>query len=382
MMGDPGTVPSWFCGFASAYRKSHSFEVLFISPEGEVLAGPFQRTDCSCRSSSDQRRVEAVQQTLYWGSTVINLCCDDGYAMWGVPVMLNNRITGGLIVQGVDLEAAGPGNSPFVQEAADCLLTWALRDNLIPEAVIQLAHFKSTEASQRFRAIEQVKQFASDDLRGLYLREEPGLLTAIKFGEKREARSILNRILVKIYGYGSQRMDLLKSFLLELIVMMNRAAVEAGANPAVLLGSNYLSLTELAGIRDEEELAQWIRRMLDLLIDAIRENDDYPCSLLLTRAMGYMRENLARNLKREDVARFVGISSSRFGQVMSETLGRSFTEELTRMRVDKARQLLRKTDLGLSAIAIDCGFYDQSHLSRSFRKVAGTTPGEFRRKYS
>ena len=59
--------------------------------------------------------------------------------------------------------------------------------------------------------------------------QEPLLLAAIRRGDRGEARRIINHVLVHIYSAGEERSDLLKGLLLELVVMISRAAVEAGA---------------------------------------------------------------------------------------------------------------------------------------------------------
>jgi AraC-like DNA-binding protein/ligand-binding sensor protein len=373
------SIPDWFDRFREAYRKQFGFSLVYTDHNGSPLTEAVEPTECSCRSSSDKRRLEAAEQTLYWGETIINLCCDDGYAMWAVPVMLNDALSGCLVVQGVELENREDVYPGTIQKAADSLLEWAVRENFISSARVELSRQRAETEKARFYALEQSKHFACDDLRSLYLREEPELLMAIKQGNKKEARGILNRILVSIYSLGEQRMDLLKSCVLELIVMMSRAAVEAGADPSTLLGTNYRLLSELAGIEDEEDLAQWVRRMLESLIEAIRTHDTYPHSLLLSKALAYMRDNLGDNLRRDEVARHAGVSPGHLAAVMTERMGRSFTEMLLQMRVDRARDLLRTTDLSLSSIALECGFYDQSHLNKIFRKVIGKSPGAYRR---
>lgn len=378
-MQENGESPDWFGPLRQAYLEQFGFPLLYADASGRVCSGETQPTECSCRSQSDQRRLESAKQTLYWGETIINLCCDDGFAMWSVPVMHNNTLRGCLFVQGVELESEDRADAANIQKGADALLEWAIRDNLISTAEIELSRQRAENEKARFYALEQSKHFTADDLRSLYLREEPELLMAIKQGEKGEARGILNRILVSIYSLSGQRMDLLKSCVLELIVMMSRAAVEAGADPSALLGANYRSLSELAAIDDEEDLAEWVRHMLESLIEAIRTNDTFPHSLLLAKAIAYMRDHLGENLRRDDVARHAGVSPGHLAAVMTERMGRSFTEMLVQMRVDRAKDLLRTTDLSLSSIALECGFYDQSHLNKIFRKATRKSPGAYRR---
>lgn len=53
-------------------------------------------------------------------------------------------------------------------------------------------------------------------------------------------------------------------------------------------------------------------------------------------------------------------------------------EYLRQCRVSRSMRLLATTCLPICQVALECGFYDQSHLTRSFLRVTGTTPGRFR----
>ncbi len=363
------------------YRRRFGLELLVTDADGKIVFGAPTETDCDCRNRSRSRRIDAAKHSLYWGEPVINLCCDFGYAMWGVPIMNNNEMVGALVVQGVDLEGKDKSFYRSVQEAANGLLEIAMEQNLVSRAAIEFARLRAQKEGDLVLTIEASKRnWISDDIRSIYLTEEPELLGAIKQGEIREARSILNRILTVIYGMAGERMDLLKSSVLELVVMMNRAAVEAGAEPVSVLGGNYRILTELSGIQDEEELAEWVRRMLESLIECIRINDRYPHSLLILKAVRFMENNLHQHLRRDEVARVAGLSPSHFSRLITERMGRNFSSLLTQMRVNRAKELLNQSEQSLGEIAIECGFFDQSHFNRCFRSETSISPGEFRKK--
>ena len=51
------------------------------------------------------------------------------------------------------------------------------------------------------------------------------------------------------------------------------------------------------------------------------------------------------------------------------------------MRINIARKLLEKTEMSVSAIAQEAGFYDLSHFSRIFKRERGVTPGQYRRDH-
>lgn len=203
-------------------------------------------------------------------------------------------------------------------------------------------------------------------------------MAAIRRGDRSEARRLINHVLVHIYSAGEERSDLLKGLLLELVVMISRAAVEAGAAQSDVLGLNFRFLTELAEIEDDEELAAWLRKTLEHVMSAIERQEDFTPPLLVSKALDFMRQNLHRDISRDQTARHAGISPSHFSRLLKERTGRSFTELLRQCRVDLACDLLRGTRKPLAEIAGACGFCDQSYFTRVFQDVKGVTPREFR----
>lgn len=362
------------------YREQTGYSLVQIDASGEVMEGDVTARAKETPDQSAQRRLQAVEQTRKRGKAVIQQSEETGTAMWGVPVLDNNQLVGGLLVERVDLEDQ-PVDSPETwQRAADALLDLAIKENLINSAEMERARHKAQLERDRFLENEGAKfESVSDDLRGMYLSEEPALLSAIKGGHFQQARAILNRILTGIYGLAGERLEMLKSCILELVVMMSRAAVEAGAEPDSVLGSNYRSLVELAEIDDEEDLSEWLRDMLEIMIERIHRNDAYPHTLLLNKAVSYMKANLHQQLRRDDVARIAGVSPSHFSKLMTERMGRSFSQLLTQMRVNRAREMLLEADHTLSEIALDCGFCDQSHFNKTFKAATTVSPSDYRK---
>jgi AraC-like DNA-binding protein len=217
-----------------------------------------------------------------------------------------------------------------------------------------------------------------DRIRELYLLQEPMLLAAIRRGDRGEARRIINHVLVHIYSAGEERSDLLKGLLLELVVMISRAAVEAGAAQSEVLGQNFRLLTELASLNDDEDLAGWLRKTLEHVISTIEKQEDFTPPLLISRALDFMRRNLNRDISRDETARFVGISPGHFSRILKERTGRSFTELLRQCRVDQACDMLRTTEDSIAVIADACGFCDQSYFTHVFQDVKSMTPKQFR----
>jgi AraC-like DNA-binding protein len=229
-----------------------------------------------------------------------------------------------------------------------------------------------------FPAIPLLENRPYDRIHELYLSQEPMLLAAIMRGDRGEARHLINHVLVHIYSAGEERSDLLKGLLLELVVMISRAAVQAGAVQSEVLGLNFRLLTDLAAIDDDEALAAWLRNTLEHVISIIERQKDFSPPLLINKALDFMRQNLHRDISRDETARHVGISPGRIAQILKERTGRSFTELLRQFRVDRASDMLRTTDRSIAEIADACGFCDQSYFTHVFQDVKGMTPRQFR----
>jgi AraC-like DNA-binding protein len=217
-----------------------------------------------------------------------------------------------------------------------------------------------------------------DRIHEFYLSQEPMLIAAMKRGDRGEARHIINRVLVHIYSAGQERSDLLKALLLEMVVMISRAAVEAGAGQSEVLGLGFSLIAELAGIHDDEALAAWLGMALEHLFAVMEKQSSSKPDLFVNRALELMRISLHQNIGRDEVARGLGVSPCHFSLRIKQYTGWSFTELMQRLRVDHAADLLCSTEDSIAKIADACGFCDQSYFTRVFQEIRGVTPRQFR----
>jgi AraC-like DNA-binding protein len=131
-----------------------------------------------------------------------------------------------------------------------------------------------------------------------------------------------------------------------------------------------------------EEAADGLREAVTLLVDAMNRPPHgavHPPPAWLEG----VRERLACNVTDAtpvaDLAADAGVSSTYLTRCFGRFYGRSVTAYRTLLRVRAAAAMLSAADLPPAAIALEAGFHDQSHLTRHFRRVTGTTPGAWRR---
>lgn len=97
------------------------------------------------------------------------------------------------------------------------------------------------------------------------------------------------------------------------------------------------------------------------------------------KAKRMMIENLSRPADIENIARCCRLSKGYFISAFFASTGATPHQWLINSRVERAQLLLSATNLSIAEISLECGFYDQSHFSRTFVHRTGELPGRWRR---
>lgn len=100
----------------------------------------------------------------------------------------------------------------------------------------------------------------------------------------------------------------------------------------------------------------------------------------LARAKEMLAAGLDGQILVGDIAAACGVSRSHFIRGFRAATGVTPYHWLLRQRVARARDLLVQSDLPIADVAVSCGFSDQSHMTRVFTRITGSTPGAWRRR--
>jgi len=99
---------------------------------------------------------------------------------------------------------------------------------------------------------------------------------------------------------------------------------------------------------------------------------------IITKAKQFIREHHAEELSLGQVAAAVHTSIFYFCKLFRKVTGATFTEFVSRTRIEKAKNLLLNPNLRISEIAYEVGFQSLTHFNRVFKKVSGESPTEYR----
>jgi len=102
---------------------------------------------------------------------------------------------------------------------------------------------------------------------------------------------------------------------------------------------------------------------------------------LVARALRYLRDHAVEPITIAGMVNELGLTRRSFQRRFKDATGRTPIEELIHLRVQKVKHYLTQTDLPMLNIAFDCGFADQSALSKHFRRHTGISPSAYRARF-
>lgn len=138
---------------------------------------------------------------------------------------------------------------------------------------------------------------------------------------------------------------------------------------------------EVRSAASVHQLAQWLTATLcakqeELYAQRVHA-EEYPIRL----AIEYMKKHYAEKITLEDVAAHSGFNPTYFSEKFKEKTGKNFTDFLTEVRMEAAKELLRDSRKTIGQIGDAVGYKDAKYFSQQFTKCVGMKPTEYRKLY-
>ena len=352
--------------------------------------------------------LRAVKEAFRWGEGYITTC-PAGLIMFSVPIVFNKKLIGGFVSgfavfpemrkdireeMAENLEKYRGSNDRIslknlklkifsleeVREYVSFLFMLTRRYNINDINYLKAVNEKYVQQYKIANFLEELKLSTSDIGRKIFDKQDE-ILQKVKLGDKTGAREILNEFLGSIFFESGMNFEILKVRVIELVVIISRAAIEAGAKAKELLGLNFSYLTELNKVTDIDELLYKLTEILENFISKVALIKEKKKRTRVDRMCEYISQNFTGKLSSVDVAKAGGLSIGRTLHLFKEETGLSLSEYIKKLRIDYGKYLLLNTDISLADSAIQSGFFDQSHFTKTFKKVERMTPSQFRGKF-
>jgi len=405
--------PKYLEEILASFSMATGLHIEAVNRKGEMLAilGNKSRSDfCQfIRSHSKGEKKcldsykEATLEAAKWNEPYF-FRCHAGLVIWAVPIIVDNVFLGSIICGQVllwkpddfflqQLKKSNSKNLDFdtlqqkvknlpisspeqSQAAADMLfvvVNHLVKRNIHTMEEENAYHLERLQikADLENRKKKNITEFTDY---GTYLKNERRFLSYIRLGDKTRAESTLKNLLTDLLTKTAGDKATIKIRVLELASLSSRAAVEGGADAEQVMVKLQDFNNEINSIERIEEFFFKVHKVIGEFLDGIFKLADKKHLSLVNNARNFIMENYHKPLTLKATADHLFISPSHLSRLFRLELDCTFNDYLTRVRVEKAVELMKKPEFSVEQVSKAIGFKSQSYFAEVFRKYIGVTP--------
>jgi two-component system response regulator YesN len=165
--------------------------------------------------------------------------------------------------------------------------------------------------------------------------------------------------------------------LMELMMTIDKMVINFG-----IKDENKSYLLSMNSIEEYMALENWCRERIIYVIKSISELQKKKINKVIVNAKFFIQENFSNEITLEEVSKFVCVSPHYFSRLFKEETSENFIEYLTKVRIDKAKELMKTSSLSIKEICFKIGYADPNYFSHIFKKVEKLTPSEYIKNFN
>lgn len=205
------------------------------------------------------------------------------------------------------------------------------------------------------------------------------LVLAVRYGNTQGIRGEVDALMDYMKSHAGARTVELKLAVKELVSLVLRQLVQSGNRLREHMGGDFDPYRLIDGYPTMEDMQRGLSGLLLDISSYIHDKRSNRLRIAIRQAVQFINshyhlEELSINMLSEELK----MNTSYFSRLFKQETGATFTEYLTRVRIDKAKELLRTTTKRISEITYEVGLKDPYYFSTVFKKYNGVNPTEYR----
>ncbi len=269
-------------------------------------------------------------------------------------------------------------NSRVIHKASEFLYILIYENTNLDPRLVRWQRLKSRQQAQISDFIQKSK--ADKDAIKYPYHIERQLMANVRIGNRTGAREILNSILGSIILQNPGDLGILKARAVELLSILSRSAAETGVDITGLLEKNLDYIQKALSVNSQPDLCAWISAALNEFIESVYQQQNKSALSRIQPAIDLMESEYDQPITLDEIAKAAYMSVSRFAHLFKEQTGQSPIDYLIGIRINHAKRLLITTDSSCAQICYSVGFNNQSYFTRTFKRLSGMTPRQFRQE--
>lgn len=235
--------------------------------------------------------------------------------------------------------------------------------------------------NDRLIFIDDVEPKREDEIVFDKLKERQ-LENSIKAGTKEDIYSTVED-LFKVIEASNTSVEYYQIYLIQVLTTIIKIAKDSNVNMKDIFGENFNFFIELYKFSTLTEVKEWIKKSSIKISEYIIKGREDLSKLLVDRAKEYIEERFHDSeLNINTICNHLHISQAYFSYIFKKDTQTTFVSYLTQIRMTKAKELLRNTNMKTFVIAEKVGFSEPNYFSYCFKKNLGKSPSEYRNSFN
>ncbi|HZG86646.1 AraC family transcriptional regulator [Paenibacillus sp.] len=359
--------------------RNRRFSLAYIQLLGfSKLKGKFAEGDEGLVTFAATNIVEELMQSLHIQADVINF----HDLSIGVLISLPNKMTREQFdeeVYRICEEIIVYVERILLMEATICISRTADSIKDVPmlfEETKMAVSFRNINDGKQIIDITKLESIGNDQAFDYPFDLEKQVLHAIRIGSEEDAVKLV-REFVQVLSDNNPNEATMKQGTLHLLGSVMHVVLQSGMTTQQIYdGANLYE--QLCAIREPDQVIEWFgRKVIHPFIHEFAQKQKWQTRAAIEKAMQMLHEQYQTDISLDSCADALKMSPFILSKTFKEVTGINFIDYLTNIRLEKARELLRDTDLKISEIAEGVG-YQHSYFNRLFKKQEGVTPSQYR----
>ncbi|MGL4483507.1 MAG: helix-turn-helix domain-containing protein [Anaerovoracaceae bacterium] len=207
---------------------------------------------------------------------------------------------------------------------------------------------------------------------------EEKLMQCIDAGNVDGAIEIMPAYLSEVLNYEFSNIDAAKMHLIELCALISRRAGNIMDTRQSFAQTSFNFISKLSDCASMKDLEEWLSSLINEYSRTNLTANYKGDSQIVWNAMTAIANDENLKISLTQLADILHINPSYLSTHFKKETGFTFREYITRERVWRAKDLLKRTDMRLVDISITCGFEEQSYFTKVFKKATGVSPKTYR----
>ena len=273
--------------------------------------------------------------------------------------------------------ATGDGAQIYIGEAVSDV-TELPRSYQAAQMVRRAMELSPDPEKRRIMGVHDVGPLPSEKLINLDVLP---LSERLQYANREDVDKILGEYISSMGAAAIHSVMMVNFLYVEILMAASRIIKESGGEPRAIIDARMWEQNLFASSLEPQDVIPVAREVLEKAIAFRDAQSSTRYNAVINKARAYLaREYQNSGITLNDVASHVCMSNSHFCTIFSQEVGVTFTEYLTTLRMNRAKELLRTTQMRSSDIAYAVGYNDPHYFSYLFKKHTGVTPRDYRKE--